>query len=169
MIHLFFGAIIVTIIVLSFTKNRQQTKQSEKASRLVELHSKNHALLSSSQKFANHLALELSTQQARIREAGSINGIHFSDHTALVQKLKRERRHDEAITLLLNLIDSTEAESKVPGFESGVAPWYYEQLAIIYRKDGRLADEVAILKRYAAQSKAPGAGPAKLAARLSKT
>jgi hypothetical protein len=65
---------------------------------------------------------------------------------------------------LLKLVDQTEREAKKE--KCGVAPWYYEQLAILYRKDKRIADEVQILERYNSQPKAPGAKPKKLAARL---
>lgn len=50
----------------------------------------------------------------------------------------------------------------------GVAPWYYEQLAIIYRKEKQYRKEVEILERYERQVKAPGAGAQKLANRLVK-
>jgi hypothetical protein len=101
-------------------------------------------------------------------EAGSVEGKHYVEYAERVRQLKRERRHSEAITLLLKLIDATEAEAKVMGPGHGVAPWYYEQLAIVYRKEKRYADEVAVLERYQAQPKAPGVGPQKLAARLHK-
>ena len=71
---------------------------------------------------------------------------------------------EEAISLLLELVGATEADSRANGW--GVAPWYYERLAIIYRRQKRLADEVDILERYERQQKAPGSMPAKLAARL---
>lgn len=82
--------------------------------------------------------------------------------------MKREERHDEAIALLLNLIDATEAESRESGGPSGVAPWYYEQLAIIYRKVKRYSDEVVVLERYEGETKAPGVGPQRLAERLTR-
>lgn len=66
------------------------------------------------------------------------------------------------------LVDSTENESEFAGDGWGVAPWYYEQLAIIYRKEKQYHKEVEILERYADQPKAPGAGPQKLAERLAK-
>ena len=61
-------------------------------------------------------------------------------------------------------MQETEDEAAAEGF--GVAPWYYEQLAILLRKEKRYGDEVLILERYEAQPKARGAKPAKLAARL---
>ena len=106
--------------------------------------------------------------QSRIQEIGSVEGAHYTDYVERVKQLKREKRHSEAIQLLVELVDATEKESRAAGPGWGVAPWYYEQLAIIYRKEKRYADEVAILERYEAQPKGPGVGPSKLAERLKK-
>lgn len=83
-----------------------------------------------------------------------------------VTAAKREGRLDDATKLLIEEIQCQEAESQRSG--TGVAPWYYEQLAIVYRKMGRHEDELAILERYDRQMKAPGASPAMLKARLEK-
>jgi len=91
---------------------------------------------------------------------------HYSDYTDQVRLLKQEKRYEEAVKLLERLVDETERESKRD--KCGVAPWYYDQLAIVYSKLKRPNDEIAILERYEAQEKAPGAGPAKLAERLEK-
>lgn len=104
----------------------------------------------------------------RIRQAGSVAGAHHTEYIDQVKQLKTEKRHDAAIALLLQLVAATAAESAVAGKDHGVSPWYYEQLAIIYRKEKRYADEVAILERYADQPQAGGAAPAKLAARLTR-
>ena len=50
----------------------------------------------------------------------------------------------------------------------GVAPWYYEQAAIIYRKLDDASAEISILERFMAQRHAPGVGPGELALRLQK-
>ena len=105
-------------------------------------------------------------REKQIREAGSVDGEHFTSYVEQIKQLKREKRHQEAIELLLKVVDATESESKVSGL--GVAPGYYEDLAIIYRKEKRFSDEVAILERYEAQPKAPGALPKVLAERLVK-
>ena len=89
---------------------------------------------------------------------------HYTDFVDRIKWLKAEKRHEEAIELLFNLVQETEDEAAAEGF--GVAPWYYEQLAILLRKEKRYGDEVLILERYEAQPKARGAKPAKLAARL---
>ncbi|MEX0643363.1 MAG: tetratricopeptide repeat protein [Pirellulales bacterium] len=111
---------------------------------------------------------DYAAERARVKEAGAVDGEHYTDHVEQVKQLKRDGRYDEAIELLAKLVDATESESRTAGPGWGVAPWYYEQLAIIYRKQKRLDDEVAILERYAAQPKAPGVGPSKLAERLEK-
>lgn len=117
---------------------------------------------------AEEFVAEFSAEQSRLKEAGSVEGVHYTDYVERLKQLKRERRHSEAIDLLLKLVDATESEARAAGRGWGVAPWYYEQLAIIYRKEKRFPDEVAILERYEAQPKAPGAGPGKLAERLKK-
>lgn len=71
---------------------------------------------------------------------------------------------EEAARLLLNLVEATEAESRATG--DGVAPWYYEHLAIVYRKQKDPVNEKRLLVRFAEQVHAPGAGPEKLFKRL---
>jgi hypothetical protein len=70
----------------------------------------------------------------------------------------------EAEMLLVKMVGATEAQAKATG--CGVAPWYYEQLAIFYRKQKRYDAEIEILERYGKAPKAPGVGPYKLAIRL---
>jgi len=107
-------------------------------------------------------------RESKIRQAGLVDGYHYTEHVERVKQLKREGRHPESIDLLLKLVEATESEARTAGGNWGVAPWYYEQLAIIYRKEKRFDDEVAILERYESQQKAPGVGPSKLAERLKK-
>ena len=97
---------------------------------------------------------------------GYFDGRHFTEYVETINSLKRGQRTDEVIALLLKCVDATEAESHWEG--CGVAPGYYQQLAIIYRKEKRFADEVSILERYDRQKKAPGSLPPKLADRLLK-
>jgi len=51
----------------------------------------------------------------------------------------------------LRRVERQEAESAQNGY--GVAPWYYEQLAIVYRKQDRDLDELAILERMTGREK----------------
>ena len=82
-------------------------------------------------------------------QVGYIDGKHFTEYVDIVKALKREGRLDEAEKLLLRLVEATEAENRVEGY--GVAPWYYEQLAIIYRKQQDYRKEIAILECYVQQ------------------
>jgi len=121
-----------------------------------------------------------------IKSAGTLDGgDHYADNVDLIKQLKKDKKYDEAIGVLLKSVALTENESKKanskPVLEEnfaflsegrsnswGVSPWYYEQLAIIYRQQKKYADEVSILERYESQPKAPGVGPHKLAERLIK-
>ncbi|GMO43205.1 exonuclease domain-containing protein [Bradyrhizobium ottawaense] len=83
-----------------------------------------------------------------------------------VQFLKREGRLDEALQVLLQQLNLWEKDAAA-GL-GGVAPWYYEQAAIIYRKLKRFDDEISVLERFAAQPHAPGSSPPELLRRLEK-
>lgn len=98
------------------------------------------------------------------READYVDGRHYTEHVDTISSMLRAGEYEAAESLLLRICDAMEGGApKVP-----VAPWYYERLAIMYRKLNRSADEIAILERYDAQLKAPGAKPGKLKERLSK-
>jgi hypothetical protein len=130
---------------------------------------------------------KFNAQMVEIKCAGKVDDGHYTDSVEKAKSLKREGKNPEAIELLLKCVDATEKEAKsansTPSVldekfafldkgrsESGwgVAPWYYEQLAILYRKEKQYQKEVEILERYEKQEKAPGVGPQKLAERLIK-
>jgi len=100
------------------------------------------------------------------KKPGFYKGKHYTEYVEAITSLKRKGRYDDAESLLLMLLDATEEEDCVE--HMGVAPWYYEQLAIIYRKQLRYADEITVLERFAKQRHAPGVQPPKLIERLSK-
>ena len=100
------------------------------------------------------------------RQTSVPKGNHYSDFTDRVEQLVQEKKYEDAIKLLLTLVDATDKEAKKSA--EGVASWYYEKLAVIYRKQKRYEDEVAILERLEGQSKSPGALPKNLAERLIK-
>ncbi len=85
---------------------------------------------------------------------GHIAGRHFTEYVEEVKQLKREDRLAEAEALLLQLVEATEADAAFHKW--GVAPWYYEELAKIYRKQKEYAKEVYVLTRYIAQRHGPG-------------
>jgi hypothetical protein len=66
-----------------------------------------------------------------------------------VRGMIREGREEEAEPVLLELVAATEQEAQTHGWR--VAPWYYERLAIIYRKRRDYGSEIAILTRYCQQ------------------
>jgi hypothetical protein len=101
-----------------------------------------------------------------IVKPGYYNGRHFTTYISDVKNLKRLGELIAAEKLLLELIAAIEAENAADG--GGVAPWYYEELAKIYRKQKDYAKEVAILERYASQKHAPGSKPPELLERLDK-
>jgi len=109
---------------------------------------------------------ELLEREKRIKSAGIIDGRHYTEYIGEIKQLKREKRHNEAIKLLGRLVGAVEKEARVADW--GVAPRYYEELAIIYRKEKRYSDEVDILERYRKQQRAAGANPSKLDERLKK-
>ena len=79
-----------------------------------------------------------------------------------VRDHKRSGRYDEALVILDGCMRVEESHS------GGVAPWYYEQAAIVHRKRRDRDAELALLRRFAAQQHAPGATPPKLLERLAK-
>ena len=81
---------------------------------------------------------------------GYIDGNHYTEYLDSINDLKRAQRTDDAIALLLRCVDATEAEDRVDQW--GVAPGYYEQLAILSKKN-----DIAMKYRYCLQRKAPGA------------
>jgi len=94
-------------------------------------------------------------EERKKKQAGSINGKHYTEYIDLVRELKRKKEYQEAIDFLLRLIDAVEHEAKVDksyGGDGCCAPWYYEQLAIVYRKEKRYSEEVAILERLQKQN-----------------
>ena len=101
-----------------------------------------------------------------MQKAGYVDGRHFTEYVDTVKDLKRRGLLDQAAALLMRLIEATEAEDRSQ--RMGVAPWYYEQLAVIYHKQKRTDDEIGVLERFAKQRHAPGMGPAKLLSRLDK-
>ena len=93
-------------------------------------------------------------------------GKHYTKYVDDVQQLMRNNKLEDAEKLLIELVKATENEAHHNNY--GVAPWYYERLAIIYRKKKDIESEIGILKRFADQRHAPGATPPKLLVRLTK-
>ncbi len=99
-------------------------------------------------------------------KTGYYNGKHYTEYVETIKILRREGEEDAAEKLLLKLLDTIELEAASEEF--GVAPWYYEQLAIIYRKRKDYFKEIEILERFAKQRHAPGASSPRFLERLEK-
>jgi len=82
-------------------------------------------------------------------KAGLVHGKHYTDYVETVKQLKRRDDLGKAEKLLLRLIQAVEEEAKTEDWV--VAPWYYEQLAIIYRKQKATDKELEVLKRFTSQ------------------
>jgi hypothetical protein len=93
---------------------------------------------------------------------GDLGGRTYTTFVGAVKAFKRKGDLASAERLLLNLLPAIEAEAKGDGIAP--APWYYEQLAIIYGKQKRYEDQVAVLERVCGF---PGAQP-RLQDRLDK-
>jgi hypothetical protein len=97
---------------------------------------------------------------------GYYNGRHFTTYARDIEYIKTSGNYLELENLLIELVNATEADSAIRRW--GVAPHYYGELAILYRKQKEYKKEVSILERFAKQKHAPGVMPAKLLGRLNK-
>lgn len=101
-----------------------------------------------------------------INKLGYLNGYHITYYATKIKTLKKERKYNEVIKLLLKILEITEKESIKTGL--GVAPWYYGQLSIIYKKTNDLEAEIKVLERFKNQIHSPGVTPQKLLEKLIK-
>lgn len=76
--------------------------------------------------------------------AGMVGRYHYLETVELIKQLKREGRLEEALALCYAAIEAAEADRG----DREPAPWYTEQAAIIHRKRGDHAEEVAVLERW---------------------
>lgn len=95
-----------------------------------------------------------------------VRGRHYSEWVETIKQMKRDGEFEAALDLLGECQDATirTRQNREP------APWYFEQAAIIYRKTGRHAEEIACLERYLAECPAGHRGSHfdSIAARLAK-
>lgn len=75
-----------------------------------------------------------------------VRGRHFGAWSEPIKQLKRDNRLDEALELLLEVIDVVERPENCS--RGCPAPGWTEQAAIVYRKQKDHASEVAILQRW---------------------
>lgn len=75
-----------------------------------------------------------------------VRGRHYTAWSEPVKQLKRDGRLEEAITLLLEVIEVVERPENCWG--GSPAPGWTEQAAIVYRKQKDYASEIAVLQRW---------------------
>jgi hypothetical protein len=80
--------------------------------------------------------------------------------------LRRQGRIDEAIEMLLVLVDTVEEKARAQA--RPVPHWYYEQLANLYHRRRRPKDELKILRRYASKPRIDGKPARRLLQRLER-
>jgi hypothetical protein len=96
--------------------------------------------------------------------AGVVRGRLYSEWYPEVERLRAIGDDDHALTLLVDMVAATEAESRADG--SYVAHRPYEDLADIYHGRNDAEEELSILERYSRQDHAPGAVAARLQDRM---
>jgi hypothetical protein len=77
-----------------------------------------------------------------------VRGRDFVEWVEPIKQLRRDGHTDEAVVLLMECVNAAERNAKRNGWLPPT--WYTEQAAIILRKQGDLAGEVALLERFMA-------------------
>ncbi len=80
--------------------------------------------------------------------AKSVDGLRYTDQINTITELKRAGLLADAAVLLARAILAVEAEAARKGQGWKLAPWYYMELAIVYRKMKYFDAEVLVLNRY---------------------
>lgn len=82
-------------------------------------------------------------ERVQSNPAARVRDRHYTEWVETVKQMKRDGDHGEALQLLTECQDATiRADGAKP------APWWFEQAAIIHRKDGDLDAEHAVIERY---------------------
>lgn len=98
--------------------------------------------------FSLHLKREKQREIARL-----VDGRPYHEHVAAVKTMRRAGNLDEAAGLLLRLIDAVEREAAIPlAGRVCVAPWYYRELAAIYRRLKMTTQAELVLVRLQVQN-----------------
>lgn len=105
------------------------------------------------------------TRRKEAEQAGYVRGRFYTEWVPTLDKLRAEKRDDEALELLLEIIDATERASQILG--EVPPPAYTGRAAIILRRKKDYAGEVAVLERWMAACP-PGAGSDRFIGRLAK-
>lgn len=104
-------------------------------------------------------------QEALAQSRRLVRGRDFVEWVEPIKQLRRDGQDQAALELLMECITATERDATANGWP--LPTWYTQQAAIILRKRGDHAGEVAILERYLAACP-DGLGQAEIAERLIK-
>ncbi|GKV74450.1 hypothetical protein NCCP2145_38310 [Pseudarthrobacter sp. NCCP-2145] len=109
-------------------------------------------------------ALEEGGERGQRFRRGMVDGVHYLELVEPIKQLKREDRLAEALVLCYKAIEAAEGarEGREP------APWYTEQAAIVHRKLGQRAEEIAVLKRWLDSTPKSRRAGSRIAERLAK-
>lgn len=89
------------------------------------------------------------------QQIGLVRGRHLLDWVPTVKELLRDGEEDEALALLLEMIEAAEQRARIDG--AAPASTYTEQALAIYRSRDDEEGEYALLERYV-NACPPGAG-----------
>jgi len=157
MIYFFLLLILVIIIAYIIGKNNEAKNIKPNSSKSI-LKNENIQISES----------EHSVKVTFKNKAGYIDGKHYTEFVDDIKELKRQNKLKEAESLLLKIIEALKAEAKAEGPHWFLAPWYFEQLAIIYRKQKLIEREKDILEQYLYLNKINGKGETPLEVRYRK-
>jgi hypothetical protein len=85
---------------------------------------------------------------AAAEEAGQVRGRHYVEWVPTLNEWRSAGRDDDALDLLMEIIDATERVALIDGLEP--PPAYTKRVAVIFRRRGDLAGEIDVLERWLA-------------------
>ncbi|MEW1950820.1 hypothetical protein AB0280_16405 [Pseudarthrobacter sp902506025] len=109
-------------------------------------------------------ALQEGGARAQQFRRGMVDGVHYLELVEPIKQLKRDGRLNEALVLCYKAIEAAERDRD--GREP--APWYTEQAAIVHRKLGQKAEEIAVLSRWLDSTPKSRRAGSRIAERLAK-
>jgi hypothetical protein len=92
------------------------------------------------------------------QQIGLVRGRHLIDWVPTVKELLRDGEENEALTLLLEMIEAAEQLARIDG--AAPASTYTEQALAIYRSRGDDEGQYALLERYVDACPPGGGDPA---------
>ncbi len=107
------------------------------------------------------VVFEVDTSLLKTNKSGSAHLPNPAELIKEIKAMKEQQKFDQLERLLIHCITTSEEATSF-----GASPWYYEQLADIYREQKAHKKEVIVLEKYLRKSKAPNHNRASLYKRL---